>query len=134
MPDETGSAQEHAALAGQVRSALESGDPNAIRDLLAPRAKWGAPESDGDDGRSREEIVAWWSRAQAAGARVTVTEMTTGPGKLLLGLDVTGIPAAREAGGSARRWQVLTVRDGYITDIRGFGNRAEAAARADLPG
>jgi hypothetical protein len=43
-------------------------------------------------------------------------------------LDVTGTPPAREAGGTARRWQVLTVSGNRITDIRGFGDRTEAAA------
>ncbi len=62
-----------------------------------------------------------------------VTEVTAGPGTLLAGLDVTGTPAAREAGGTARRWQVLTVSGGRITDIRGFGDRTEAAARAGVP-
>ena len=32
-----------AALAGRVRSALESGDLDAIKDLLDPGVRWGAP-------------------------------------------------------------------------------------------
>ena len=55
------------------------------------------------------------------------------PGTLLVGLDVSGTPAAREAGGTARRWQVLTVNGDRIIDIRGFGDRTEAAARAGVP-
>jgi hypothetical protein len=43
-----------------------------------------------------------------------------GPGPLLVGLDLTGTPAARDAGGR-------------ITNIRGFGDRTEAAARAGVP-
>ena len=44
MPDDASAAEEPAALAGQVRSALESGDLDAIRDLLDPGARWGAPQ------------------------------------------------------------------------------------------
>jgi hypothetical protein len=55
------------------------------------------------------------------------------PGTLLVGLDVTGTTAAREAGGTARRWQVLTVSGDRITDIRGFDDRTQAAARAGVP-
>jgi hypothetical protein len=70
---------------------------------------------------------------RAAGARAVVTEVTAGLGTLLVGLEVTGTPGAREEGGTARRWQVLTVSGGRIADIRGFGDRAEAAARAGVP-
>ena len=113
---------------------LESGNLDAIRDLLAPGVRWGAPEGSGDaDCRNRDQVTAWWASARAAGARAVVTEVTAGHGTLLVGLDVTGTPAAREAGGTARRWQVLTVSGGRITDIRGFGDRTEAAPRTGLP-
>jgi len=129
MPADASAAEEPAALAGRVRSALESGDLDAIRDLLDHSARWGAPEGPGDaDCRNRDQVIAWWASARAAGARAVVTEVTAGPGTLLVGLDVSGTPAAGEAGGTARRWQVLTVNGGRILDIRGFGDRAEAAA------
>lgn len=134
MPEGASAAEESAALAGRVRAALESGDLAAIRNLLGPSARWGAPEGHGGaDCRDRDQVIAWWARARAAGARAVVTEMTAGPGTLLVGLDVTGTSAAREAGGTARRWQVLTVSGGRITDIRGFGDRTDAAARAGVP-
>jgi ketosteroid isomerase-like protein len=123
-----------AALAGRVRSALESGDLDAIKDLLDPGVRWGAPEGPGDfDCRDRDQVITWWDRARAAGARAAVTEVSAGSGTLLVGLEVTGTPGAQEAGGTARRWQVLTVRGGRIADIRGFDNRAAAVARAGLP-
>ena len=134
MPDEASAAEEPAALAGQVRSALESGDLDAIRDLLDPDARWGAPEGPGDaDCRNRDQVIAWWAGARAAGVRAVVTEVTVGTGTLLVGLEVTGTPAAREAGGAAGRWQVLTVKGDRIADIRGFDDRATAAARAGVP-
>jgi ketosteroid isomerase-like protein len=134
VPDDAAAASGPAALAGRVRSALESGDLDAIRDLLDPGARWGAPEGPGDlDCRNRDQVIAWWARARAAGTRAAVTEVSAGAGALLVGLEVTGTPAAHEAGGAAGRWQVLTVRDGRITDIRGFDNRAAAAARVGLP-
>jgi hypothetical protein len=134
MPDDASAAEEPAALAGRIRSALESGDLDAIRDLLHPGAHWGAPEGPGDaDCRNRDEVIAWWATARGSGARAVVTEVTAGSGTLLVGLDVTGTPAARKAGGTDQRWQVLTVSGGRITDIRGFGDRTQAAARADVP-
>ena len=102
MPDDADAATEPAALAGRVRSALESGDLDGIRDLLDPGARWGAPEGPSDaDCRNRDQVIAWWAGARATGARAVVTEVPAGPGTLLAGLDVTGTPAAREAGGTA---------------------------------
>ena len=133
MPDDANAAEEPAALAGRVRSALESGNLDAIRDLLSPGARWGAPEGPGEfDCRNRDQVIAWWARAQAAGTRAAVTEVTAGAGTLLVGLEVTGTPAAHEAGGAVRRWQVLTVQGGRIADIRGFDDRTAAAARAGV--
>jgi hypothetical protein len=134
MPGDASASGEPAALAGRVRSALESGDLGALGDLLGRSARWGAPEGPGDgDCHDRDQVIAWWASARAAGARAVVTEVTAGPGTLLVGLDVSGTPAAREAGGTVRRWQVLTVQGDRIVDIRGFGDRAEAAARAGVP-
>jgi len=134
MPDDASAAEEAVTLAERVRSTLGCGDLDAMRDLLDPDARWGAPEGPGDDDcRNRDQVVAWWARARAAGARAVVTEVTEGPGTLLVGLEVTGPPAAQEPGGVARRWQVLTIRGDRIADIRGFGDRAAAAARARVP-
>lgn len=134
MPDDASATREPAALTERVRFALESGDLDAIRDLLDPGARWGAPEGpDGADCHNRDQVIMWWARARTAGARAVVTEVTAGAGTLLVGLEVTGTPAACEAGGAAERWQVLTVQGDRITDIRGFGDRKAAAARAGVP-
>jgi hypothetical protein len=134
MPDDARATGEPAELTERVRLALESGDLAAIRDLLDPSARWGAPEGPHEaDCQNREQVAAWWASARAAGARAVVTEVTTGAGTLLVGLEVTGTPAAREAGGAAERWQVLTLRGDRIVDIRGFDNRAAAVARAGVP-
>jgi hypothetical protein len=134
MPSNTEEPTGPAALAGRVRSALESGDLDAIRDLLDRSARWGAPEGPGEgDCRNRDQVIAWWASARAAGARAVVTEVIAGPGTLLVGLDVSGPPAADEAGGTVRRWQVLTVKGDRVTDIRGFDDRTEAAGRAGVP-
>lgn len=134
MSDEASAAEGPTVLAGRVRSALESGDLDAIRDLLDSDARWGAPEGPSDaDCRNRDEVIAWWASARAAGVRAVVTEVTVGAGTLLVGLEVTGTPAAHEAGGAAGRWQVLTVKGDRIADICGFDDRATAAARAGVP-
>jgi ketosteroid isomerase-like protein len=133
MPDDASVTTPRAGLTGRVRYALESGDLDAIRDLLDPGARWGAPEGPQDgDCHNRDQILAWWGRARAAGARAVVTELTAGPGTLLVGLEVTRPPVAGGEGGTEERWQVLRVQGDRITDIRGYDDRAAAADRAGL--
>jgi ketosteroid isomerase-like protein len=134
MPDKASATGVPARLIERVRSALESGDLDAIRNLLDENARWGAPEGPHEaDCQNRDQVIAWWASARAAGACAVVTEVTAGAGTLLVGFEVTGTPAAREAGGTAERWQVLTLRGDRIADIRGFDDRAAAAARAGVP-
>jgi len=134
VPDDACTTHEPSELTERVKLALESGDLEAIRELLDPHARWGAPEGPNDaDCHNSGQVIAWWASARAAGARAVVTEVTTGAGTLLVGLAVTGTPAARDAGGVVQRWQVLTVRGDRIADIRGFDDRAAAAARAGVP-
>ena len=134
MANDASATGEPVRLGERVRFALESGDLDAIRDLLAPDARWGAPVGPQDaDCQNRDQVVAWWANARAAGARAVVTEVTAGAGTLLVGLEVTGTPAAREAGGAVERWQVLTLRANRIVDIRGFDDRAAAARHAGAP-
>ena len=65
MPDEASAAQEPAVLTARVKFALESGDLDAIRDLLDPDASWGAPEGPSDaDCRNRDQVIARWAGAQ----------------------------------------------------------------------
>jgi len=49
--------------------------------------------------------------------------------KIVVSLRVTGRGAA-DAGVAVERWQVLTVRDGRIADIRAFERRDDADAMA----
>ncbi len=49
--------------------------------------------------------------------------------QLLIGLRVSGNPAAQAEDGEVDRWQVVRIRSGRIVDIRGFDQRADAAAR-----
>jgi len=134
MPENASAAGGPAGLTERVRLALESGDLDAIGGLLHPGARWGAPEGPNEaDCQNRDQVVAWWAGARAAGARAAVKEVIAGAGTLLVGLEVTGTQEADEAGGAVRRWQVLTVRGDRIADIRGFDDRAAAAARAGVP-
>ena len=119
------------SLADRVRSALGSGDADAWRRLLTPDAKWGPPDDPHSGCHSAEEVIAWWNLARERGVHATVTEVVPGPGTILVGVKVAGRDEEDPAAESDR-WQVLTVREGLIADIRGYEERQVAAARAGI--
>ena len=121
-------------IAALVEAALESADLEAFRDLLDPNVRWGAPDASTDDCKNREQVLAWYKRGRAAGTRATVSEIVVGHDKLLVGLKVVGLSEPGDHGGQVERWQVLTLAQGRVVDIRGFEDRAEAAARAGVAG
>jgi ketosteroid isomerase-like protein len=116
-------------VAREVRAALESADLTAFSHLLDPDVHWGAPDDAAPGCTNRQQVLTWYRRGRARGVRASVTELVVGGDKLLVGLKVVGNPAMAESGGQVQRWQVLTVAAGRIVDIRGFEDRADAAAR-----
>lgn len=118
-------------LTERVRAALGSGDTAAWRQLLTPDARWGPPDDPHSGCHSADEVVAWWNLAREAGVRATITEVLAGPGTVLVGVRVSGRDED-DPGAESDRWQVLTVRDGLIADIRGYEEREPAAARAGI--
>ena len=118
------------AIVERVRAALEAADPSQFRELLHPDVRWGAPGDPSPSCQNRDQVLAWYRRGQEAGVRARVTEAEVHGDKILLAVKVTGSAGAEEGGGEVDRWQVLTVRDGRIADIRGFDRRADAEALA----
>lgn len=111
---------------------METADLEAFLRLCADDVHWGAPGDPHGGCHNRDQVRSWYESAFRRGVRATVTEMRGGPSSLLVGLTVSGSPAAEEQGGRAERWQVLTIRDGRITDICGFDDRTEAASWAGM--
>lgn len=126
-----GSADVIERLAGQIKLALEAADLDAYAELLDPRVRWGPPGDPAPPCQNRAQVLAWYRRGREAGTRARVTETLVSGHQILVGLTVTGHPAADTAG-EADRWQVLTVRDGRVAVISGFDDRDEAAAWAGL--
>ncbi len=116
-------------MAARVARALGEADLDAIRDLLAADVRWGQHDDIEGGCQNRREVLTWYRQRRAAGTRARVTEVVPHGEDLLVGLVVTGTRAAIDEGGEAHRWQVLSIKDGLIIDIRGFDDRAQAAAR-----
>lgn len=119
------------AIATRLSDALGAADLDAYRDLLDPNVTWGPPDDVRSGCHSREEVLRWYRQGRARGVRAEVTEAVVRGDKILVGLRVRdGQTSAAEAEGSGR-WQVLTVVDGRVRDIRGFDDRTEAARRLE---
>jgi ketosteroid isomerase-like protein len=116
-------------IAGQIRAALQSADLLGYRDLLDPNVTWGAPDDMNSGCRNREQVLAWYRRGRANGVRAVVTETSVFGGQILVGLSVVDEHSPSESGGPTERWQILTIRDGLVADIRGFEDRTAAISR-----
>lgn len=123
--------QQTERLAGLLGQALAEADLDAYADLLHPDVRWGAPGDPSPPCQNRDQVLTWYRNGWEAGTRARVTETVAAGDKILVGLRVTGAPS-ESAGNEFDRWQVLTVRDGMVADIRGFDDRNEAAAAAGL--
>lgn len=119
-------------LAGLVGQALAEADLDGYADLLHPDVRWGAPGDPSPPCQNRAQVLAWYRNGWEAGTRARVTETVAAGDKILVGMRVTEAPADAGAADEFDRWQVLTVRDGMVADIRGFDSRDEAAAAAGL--
>ena len=117
-------------LAGLVGQALAAADLDSFADLLHPHVRWGAPGDPCPPCQNRAQVLAWYRSGREAGMRARVTETVAVGDWIRVGLRVSRSEADSGVTDEADRWQVLTIRDGMVADIRGFDSRDEAAAAA----
>jgi ketosteroid isomerase-like protein len=117
-------------LAAEVRKALAAEDVSAFAELLDPDVTWGAPGARNPTCKNRNQVLSWYERAREGGIRGSVFDVEVLGDRLLVSMSVQGTEGAHERGGSALRFQVLTVRDGRIVDIVGFDDKVEALSHA----
>jgi hypothetical protein len=119
MSDDPPTTLTAAGIADHVRQALEAGDLDMIAAYLSPDVHWGPPGDANPPCRNRQQVLSWYARGRASGRRATVTGIEVYADALLVELLVDG---------ASPRWQVLRVGPDGINDIRGFEDRAGAAA------
>lgn len=117
-------------VAGQVRAALAGENLSAFAELLDPNVTWGAPGTRNPSCKNRNQVLAWYQRGREAGVRGSMFDVEVIGDRLLVSMSVRGTENARERGGAALRYQVLTVRNDRIVDIVGFDDKAEAIIHA----
>jgi len=113
-------------IAVLVRSALAREDLSAFMELLDPAVTWGAPGARNPSCKNRNQVLAWYQRGQDAGVRGSVYNVEVLGDRLLVSMSVRGTDGAKERGGVALRFQVLTIRNGKVVDIVGFDDKSEA--------
>jgi hypothetical protein len=114
-------------LAQLVSVALQAADLSAYRELLDPDVSWGPPDDDVSGCHNRDEVLAWYQLARESGMRADVVETVVKGDKILVGLSLH--PATPSGDGDELRWQILTVANGRVKDIRGFEDRDDATSR-----
>ena len=114
-----------AMIASRVRVAMESVDLQLMSELLAPDARWGAPEQDVPTCRNAQQILSWYEMARDNGVRADITAMEIITNHVVIGLKVIN-PNDQQNSRNATRWQVLTVDDELVTEIRGYETRGAA--------
>jgi hypothetical protein len=114
-----------AMIASRVRVAMESVDLQLMSELLAPDARWGAPEQDVPTCRNAQQILSWYEMARDNGVRADITAMEIITNHVVIGLKVIN-PNDQQNSRNATRWQVLTVDDELVTEIRGYETRGDA--------
>ena len=86
-----------------------------------------------DNASARKDVLRWYGRLKAQGARATVSETVITPTTITLALKVRW--PATEPGDYDRPaviYQIFRHRNGVVIDIRGFPDRADAIAEASV--
>jgi ketosteroid isomerase-like protein len=113
-------------IAVLVRKALAAEDLSGFSELLDPAVTWGAPGARNPSCKNRNQVLAWYQRGRDAGVRGSVHDVEVLGDRLLVSMSVRGTENANERGGTALRFQLLTVRSGKVVDIVGFDDKTEA--------
>ena len=109
---------------------MQSADLGAMSELLAPDARWGAPEQTVPTCRNAQEILSWFEVARDNGVRADVTAADVVGERIVVALKIHANPSTAKRSKEQVRWQVMSVRDGRVSEIRGYEKRRDATAFA----
>lgn len=118
------------SLADRVRLALTTHDLDAFGALLTDDVRWG----DGDEPRAcrnRSDVLGTFSQFLNKGVNGHITELGTGTAGILCGLTVDW-PDSDPRSCDRNLFHVYLVRDGLISEIQRYDDRASAANAAGV--
>jgi hypothetical protein len=113
-------------IAARVRLAMESVDLQLMGELLASDARWGAPEQDVPTCRNAQQILSWYEMARDNGVRADITEVAIVGQRIVIGLKILPNPNEKKRFRTVVRWQVLSVENEHVVEIRGYDTRGDA--------
>jgi len=112
-----------ADIARHLETACGDLDLELFASLLHPRVHWAQCST-------RDEVLDWYRRLVAAGTTATVHSVELDGDSVVLGIDVASAAEGARPGPPERVYQVFTVADAEIVQIRGYPDRSSALARA----
>jgi SnoaL-like domain len=113
-------------LAEEIEAALSAEDLDRAAALLADDVRWGGDEDAEETCHTRSDVLAWYRRALAGGVKARHIETLVQPHAVIIGWDIIWPPGEEER--PPIRYQVFSVADGLVADIRGFPDKEEALA------
>jgi ankyrin repeat protein len=117
-----------AEIARHLETAARDVDLDLLGSLLHPEVRWTGLCSD------RTQVLDWYRAVLAEGIEASVRSVEVDRDAVVLGLTVGRRAQGARPAPPQPLYQVFTVRDVQIVEIRGYPDRASALTRGDDPG
>jgi ankyrin repeat protein len=112
-----------ADIAGHLEVAYRGLDLELLGSLLHPDVRWSGVCS------TSAEVLDWYRRLLADGTQATVESVEVDGDAVVIGISVTGRAEGTRPAPAERLFQVFTVDNDEIVEIRGYPDRTSALAR-----
>ena len=112
-----------AEIAGHLETACRDLDLDLLGSLLHPEVRWTGLC------RDRAQVLDWYRDRIAEGTVATVRSAEVDRDAVILELAVAGRAEGATPAPPQRLYQVFTVEDAYVVEIRGYGDRDGALTR-----
>lgn len=110
--------------------AAARGDLDAIASMLSPDVRWHAAGDDHGGCQNRDQTVTWMREGLGRGVRVDLLEARALDGDRVLALLQRKVPVGDRDEQPPRHGQIVTFRDGLITEMVAYPSAEEALAAA----
>jgi ankyrin repeat protein len=112
-----------ADVAEHLQAAYRDLDLDLLGSLLHPQVRWSGLCD------TSAQVLDWYRQGLADGIRPTVESVEVDRDGVVLGITLSRPAEGARPAPAERLWQVFTVGNGEVTEIRGYPDRASALAR-----